>query len=261
MTFSPTPENILWLSFVMAQVAVLGRLTFERLLRVYQVLSIYLLTDATRFVVFLLLPPGRKYSAWLFVISQPVIWVLETCVLIELCLLIFRSHAGLARVGRWVIASGLAAAFLVSMATAPSTAPVADPNDSFKILFYYTAVERILDIGMVVFLLIMTVFLAWYPFTLNRNILVYFAGWAFSFIARSAAVVIPLATGRHITRTTNLVLEVVDLLCMMMWLVLINKAGENAERVSGYNWQPEHREQVRAQLQAMNDFLKKSQRQ
>jgi hypothetical protein len=259
MTFTASSENILWLSSALARSAVLVRLIRTRLWRIYRVLSLYLAAYVLRFAVWLFLPPSDRVHSWFFVYSQPVIWILEAAVLIELCFLIFRDHVGLARVGGRVIVAGLITAFVISAATAvPSATPIHDPLDPRRVLFYYTAIERVLDIGMVLFLLVMTAFLCWYPFTLNRNIFVYFAGWAFSFVARSAAVVVPFATGHHVTPNASLALEVIDLFCVISWLVLISDQGERVERVSGWDWQPEHREQIRAQLRAMNAFLQKS---
>jgi hypothetical protein len=261
MTFTPSPDNILWLFSTIAKLALLVRLIRTDLFRIYRVLFVYLLAEILRFAAYLWLSPNKTEYARQFFLSQPVTWLLEAWVLVELCFLIFRNHQGLARTSKWLIALGFWGAFIISVVTAfLSAAPIADKNDPHRVLFYYTAVERTLDIGMVLFLLVMTIFLCWFPIVLNRNVLVYFASWSFSFIARSAAVIVPFATGHRMTHRASLVLQGIDLVCVSVWLVLINKAGENVETVSGYDWQPEQREHIRAQLQAMNAYLENSKR-
>jgi hypothetical protein len=258
MSFTGTPENYLWLCSAIAHVIVLLRLIRSNLARIYRVFSIYLFAYAFRFAVYLFLPPGLESYSEFFVDSQPVMWIFEASVLIELCSLIFRNHAGLARVGGWLIGVGLSAFAISAAITAPRISAIIDWRDPQKVLFNYLKIERVLDAGMVGFLVAMTVVLCWFPFTLNRNILVYFAGWALYFLVRSAAIIVPFATGHLIERGVNIAFELAELLCVLTWLLFINKKGESAEKVSGYQWEPEHREQVRAQLEAVNTFLVKS---
>jgi hypothetical protein len=226
MTFTPSPDNVLWLFSTAARLVLLGRLVRTGLFDVYRVLSVYLAGDVLLLIAYLCLPNNAAYFQ-MFVISQPIVWVLQASVLVELCFLIFRNHPGLTRTGKWMIASGLAMAFLISGITAMSSAaPIADRTDPYKVLFYYTAIERTLDIGMVLFLLVMTLFLCWYPIGLSRNVFVYFASWSFSFVAKSVAIAVPFASGHRVTRGVSLALQVIDLLCVIVWLALINEEGE-----------------------------------
>ncbi len=176
----------------------------------------------------------------------------------ELCRLILQNHTGLSRFGRWLIGVSLTAAFLISTATA---APgIARQADQYKVLFYYTAAERILDIAMVLFLLAITAFASWFPVAVNRNILVYFVGWACSFIVSSAAAIIPFATGHRITPRGSLPLEIISAMCMVAWGILISPSGEHFHKFSEYQWLPAHRDKARAQLKALNLLLAKAQR-
>jgi hypothetical protein len=258
MTFAPTPENIVWLCSVLAQAGALARLFFNGLYRTYPVLSAYLFLGPATFIAFLVLPATRNAYAWLFLASQPLMWILEALILVELCHLILRDYAGLAKMGRRLMVLSLTAAFLISAATA---APgIATHGEQYPVLFYYTAAERTLDIAMVLFLVQMAAFLCLFPVALNRNILVYFAGWACSFLARAAAVIIPFATGHRVTPEASMALGVISGICALTWAILISQAGERSPKVSGYQWLPVHREKARAQLEALNHALSKSQR-
>jgi hypothetical protein len=258
MAFTPTAENVVWFCSVVVQAATVTRLLQNGLYRTYRVLAAYLFLEPARFIAFLVLPSNWNAYAWLFLVSQPLKWLLEAAILVELCQLILQNHPGLLRLGRWVIGVSLTAAFLISAATAASG--IAHQADQYKILFYYTAAERILDIAMVLFLVSMTAFVFWFPVAVNRNILVYFAGWACSFIVCSAAVIIPFATGHRITPRGSLPLEIISTICVLAWGILISQSGESSHKRSGYQWLPAHREKAQAQLEALNLVLYKTQR-
>src|SRR5260370_41875084 len=113
---------------------------------------------------------------------------------------------------------------------------------------------------MVICLLAMVAFLSWFAFALNRNVLVFFAGWRSSLLASSAAVIMPFATGHRITPQVSMALEIISGICVLAWGLLISPRGERSHTVSGYEWLPAHREKARAQLEAMNLVLTKSQR-
>src|SRR5260370_27500399 len=223
MSFTPTAENVVWLCSVVVQAVTVARLLRNGLFRTYRVLAAYLLLEPARFVAFLVLPAGRNAYAWLLLVSRPLKWLLEAAILVELCRLILQNHTGLSRFGRWLIGVSLAAAFLISAATA--VPGIARQADQYKVLFYYTAAERILDIAMVLFLLAMTAFVSWFPVAVNWNVLVYFAGWACSFIVCSAAVIIPFATGHRVTPRGSLPLEIISAICVLPWGILTTPSG------------------------------------
>ncbi len=263
MHFQPTSNNILWLCSTMAHAVLLIRLFTMGLYTVYRVLTIYLFAVILRFAVSLGIPQTPNAYGWLFVISQPVMWVLEVLVLLELCSQIFRNHQGLARWGRSLLVAALSVSILVAILTGlPGVAKfLKNSGEQYSVLFYYTFVERAIDVAMTLFVLFIVGFLFRFPISLKRNLLVYFAGWAVSFIATTAAVVIPFATGHRVTPSMSAILIAISLISTLWWVALITKKGEGVQTASGYFSRPEDREMVRRQLEGINAFLAKSRRQ
>src|SRR5579871_4587418 len=86
-------------------------------------------------------------------VTQPLTWFFSVWLILELYSLILEKHKGLATFGRWVQYAGFGLATLLSLLVMAPQIRVA--GHGAKALFaYYYAVERGVDCGMLVFLLV-----------------------------------------------------------------------------------------------------------
>jgi hypothetical protein len=147
------------------------------------------------FIVFrvvraLLLAALHSYStpyAWVWMVTQPVLWILYILVLLELYALVLESYKGLATVGRWALMAGLGLAVGIS---ALSLGADLSSESEYPLLRYWTVIDRGVQSSLVLFLLFITMFLAWYPLKLSRNVVVHSVVYAAYFLSGACGVLI-----------------------------------------------------------------------
>ena len=157
-----------WL--MVAGTAILGvRLFALGLHRRYRVFFYYLIFATLRLGVFASIPQGSNAYQKIWVLTEPLEWLLYVLVVLEIYALVLQDYRGLSTVGRWVLVAAVVVALLASgislMAPSQST-------QSHLMRYYYVA-ERAVYFSLVVFLLSILGLLMQYPITLSRNIVVH----------------------------------------------------------------------------------------
>ena len=105
-------------------------------------------------------------------ILQPFTWLFSVWVVLELYTVILEKHKGLATFGRWMQYAGFVVCTVVSLlALLPRIRAGAGQAD--RLLVYFYAIERGVDCGMLVFLLVLLVWLMHYPVHLSRNVVIH----------------------------------------------------------------------------------------
>jgi hypothetical protein len=119
---------------------------------------------------------------------------------------------------------------------------------------YLFSYERTVMSSLVVFVLLVGVFLLYYPVPLGRNVLAYLAGYSLYFLTKAA-----LAFINNIGYIRNRLLGSIDmgvaLICLALWLALLSRKGEDKRVVVGHQWNPADEQRLRAQLEAINTSL------
>ena len=123
-----------------------------------------------------LVPLESRLYRDLFVASQALIVAFYALVVLELYSVILRDLAGIADVARRYIKITLAFAILLSLLPLASRRT---PNTLTGYLFMF---ERPILSSLVVFVLLISGFLVYYPVPLGRNVIVYLAGYAVYFL-------------------------------------------------------------------------------
>ncbi len=263
-------EYLSWLE-IAAYVVLYVRLRRQGLQRVYRVFAFYLLFRAARSVALAVLPWacyglwGRPYGqfennvyAYLWTLTEPLVWVLQVLVVLELYSLVLQNFKGIASVGRWVLLTGLTVAIVLSSVTLPSE--LSHSAQHYTILRGYFVVSRALDASLVIFLLFITAFLAWFPVPLHRNVVLYSMVYALYFITDTLAKLASNLLGASAWSTVNIAGNCVDLLCLGVWIAFLNRTGEAQKVVVGHAWTERHEEQLIGQLAAINSSLTRSAR-
>jgi hypothetical protein len=147
-------------------------------------------------------------------ILQPFTWLFSVWVVLELYTIILERHKGLATLGRWMQYLGFAVSTLVSLlALLPrikAATTAADP-----VLVYFYAIERGVDCGMLVFLLVLLVWLAHYPVPLSRNVVIHSFVYTALFLSNSLGLLGQAFFGFELSRPMTLVLTGFFGLCIL----------------------------------------------
>jgi hypothetical protein len=239
---------------IVACTAVLSmRLYSSRLSRRYRAFFSYLIFCVVQIG---LLAAFNVRSGWyqkVYILSEPLSWILCAWVVIELYSLVLDDYRGLSTVGRWTLMVAMAVALMASAAS--FLVPSRGPGQSSRLLPYYYATERAVYFSLVVFLLAILFVLLHYPITLRRNIIVHSIVYSVYFLSNTVIYVVLSTLGYGTVQTVDYALQAVTLASLGAWLVLLNPAGEQRKARLRPDWMPGQEAELVQQLASLNDML------
>ncbi|HML16079.1 MAG TPA: hypothetical protein VK419_03600 [Bryobacteraceae bacterium] len=251
-------ELDVWYLNIAATIALLVRLSGSGLIRRYRWLGIYLLVDLTEsllFLYFLRIHTPRAYRSYAetYMAGQGVKMILAVFVLLELYRLALVSQPAIARFGRQSV--GYALAVAAAIAAVGLLLDRSAPKDQPLLLYRYYAVERTMDVWALIFLVLITAFMLWFPVKLMRNVAYYLLGFIVYFSARSAGLlVMNLLTGRY-TPLVNTAMLGISFCCLMFWAVGLRRENQDRTTVIGHRWDASAMLRLTRQLDAINASL------
>lgn len=221
--------------------------------RRYPALLAFLLPNPVLSLGFLVSSVPTYVTYWK--ILQPFTWLFSVWVVLELYTVILERHKGLATFGRWMQYAGFAVSTLVSVvALLPQIRGGSNPAD--PVVVYYYAIERGVDCGMLVFLLVLMVWLTQYPIPLSRNVVIHSFAYTALFLSNSVGLFSQAFFGFELSRPVTLALTGVFGLCILTWLIFLNAKGEET-RLTVMHFTPDQEERVLRQLETVNQALLK----
>jgi hypothetical protein len=119
-----------------------------------------------------------------------------------------------------------------------------------------------MDLSMAIFLILISLFMAWFPVRMRRNVLIYITGFIVWSLSRSAAV--HLGTrfpgNKPVMLSINLVEMFIGIGCLLYWLLGLRREGEARTAVVGHLWNRAEAERLTEQLDAINEGLARMRR-
>ncbi len=246
-------QDWLWAAGLVLAALLAVKLVLTRLFRVYKWFFLFLCFQITCSLVLLPISSNRSAYGLVFLITEPVVWFLYILVVLELYSLALRNHPGIASLSRWAML--LAVGVSVGVSALTLSADLGRPTGRYKTLVYYSVVERGLVFSLVLFLLLITVFLVWYPVSIRRNVVVHASLCSIYFLSSAVALFIRNMAGYQITTVISNVMLLVDLVCFSLWIGVLNRRGEERLMVVRSRWRPEDEERLVSQLDALNQVL------
>ncbi len=233
-----------------------ARLYSAGLARRYRALFLYSVFNVPVFGSGAFLRTDSPAFFYLYLIAEPMGWVLSAWLVIELYGLVLERHQGLFTVGRRAMYAILGAAILVSMLTLlPHITP--EMPQASRMIGYYTAVARGLNCALAVFLLLMLVFLSLFAVSPNRNVLIHSVVYTGFFLSNTLGNILHTVFGLKYAVTLNAVLVASSCACTFAWCILLTRRGE-AVRVVQPWFGPDQEERILGHLDALNATLLKS---
>ncbi|MBK5290075.1 MAG: hypothetical protein JJE04_00080 [Acidobacteriia bacterium] len=245
-------RGLQWLSLG-AILALIVRLGWEKLHRIYPCFFAYLIFEAARSLAVLPLKPSRTLYGTIYIATEPIVWVLYFMIVRELYTLVLKEHPGLATAGSYTLTAAILAAAAISLVTLGPD--LNNQGGPYPVLHRVNVLSRVITTTLVFFLLSITAFLAWFPVPLNRNTIVYCLGYSAFFISKTLSLLARNVVGPEAALWASATNLLVANLCLAVWIWKLNAAGEHTEVVIGHRWRQEEADGLIQQLNNINDSL------
>ena len=229
----------------------LSKIFLTGLWRTYRYFSWYIAFESIRLPFMASLNVRTNLYAQAYFVTQPIVWILLVLVVFEVFHLVLRNHAGIATLGR----KALATALFVSTGVSASTLFFDWQQNSSKhfILDNFMLLERLVMTSLLVLLLCLIAFLAYFPVPLARNIRVHASIFSFYFAARTSLLWVRTFFGLEHVAAVNLAIAVLAILCLFAWAILLSRAGETLAPAQRPSSDSEAR--LLSQLESLNETL------
>jgi hypothetical protein len=187
------------------------------------------------------------------VLTEPLVWLFYVLVVLELYSLALQNYKGLKTVGRWFffVATTLAV-FISGLSVLPSWG---NPHEKFPVVLYFILVGRGIFFSLVLFILLILIFLSWYPISLSRNLVTHAAVCTVFLISYSMGYLVRNVQGDTVTRTVNVANLVIRNVCLAGWLFLLTREGEETKMVVRREFTTEDEKHLVDQLTSINSSL------
>jgi hypothetical protein len=176
-------------------------------------------------------------------------------VVLELYRQSLSEHAALARFG------GRMAAYLLWAAVALGLLGIlldkGVPAGQSVILHRFFTFERTMEFVIAFLILAITAFVGWFPVRMNRNLVIYIAGFVGLFLSRSSALLFINLMPPSAALKLNVVMLCVSFGCLLLWLIAMRKEGEFVLTIPGHRWNLDAISALTGQLESINAALAK----
>jgi hypothetical protein len=244
----PIEQQILLVLEIAALAILCLRLCLAGLHRIYVYFFGFLVLELLQALIPLLLPLRSRLYRDSYVASEALIVAFSALVVLELYSKVLRDLPGIAGTARRYIRLTLGLAIVIALL------PLGVETTMATLTGYLNSFERIVMLSLVVFVLLVSVFLVYYPIPLGRNVIVYSIGYTVFFLT-NATVFLIIDLGHYWIRQLSSLVMGVDVVCFVFWTAALSRQGETKRVVVGHQWNPADEQKLRAQLDAINASL------
>jgi hypothetical protein len=249
----PSVEQFLVVFQAVVCVGLAARIWKADLIRTYPYFFCFLIVHVLQSAFPFVIPFMTNLYRNIFVASEVLALVFYVLMVQEVFGSVLRGLKGLATVSRRFIRGSVIAAILVSaLLLFAGKAPVTVTGCLF--LFDQGIMSTLL-----LFVLLISCFLVYYPVSLKRNVFVYSIGYAFYFLAKTGTLFIrntgPQQSGVQPGRLMSTFLLAVSVSSLAFWFFGISRKGEQVRNVIGHRWNPDDEERLLRQLHTINEKI------
>jgi hypothetical protein len=236
-----------------AAIILVTRLVYSGLWREYRWFVFYLSVSTLRDVILAALPLRRSVYGRVWAVSEPLMWMGGILVVLELYRHTFMGFPGIERTGRWFLIGSAA----LSMAASAAVVAIqnAGGTDPFPILAFVLLAGQVVNLGLACFLLLLLVFLTYYPVPMKRNAVMHAFIFGTYFLGSTAASMVRTTLGPGGLVVANLVAALLAIGCLIGWLAGLNSAGEVRSVALGSRLHPSEERMVIEKLNSLNQIL------
>lgn len=244
-----TPEQIVLL---ILQDSILAGLVFRVLVtglfRTYPCFFGYLLVSSLQALISPFLSVNSPSYIYPWVITQALLTFFYALIVLELYALVPRDLPGIATRSRRYLKVSMGLAILVSLLL------LVLEQTPYGLANTFVVIDRVVETSLLIFVVLLTAFLVYYPIPINRNLVVYSIGYAVFFMAKASGLLV-VNISHAWYRQVEIVVIGASAISMLFWLVGLSRRGEEKTLVIGHRWNREDHERVLARLKAINERL------
>jgi hypothetical protein len=248
---SGTERALFYLNFA-AELVLLWRLIHSKLYRTYPALFWYLTAQALGAVALLPVPMFTYRYLYIYWAAQTVNILMAVFVVQGLYGMALLEHPAVASFARRSMLAAMAIAAAVTLSGIRLDFNIL-PRE-YPGLHRFLTFERSMNFLTLLFLLIVSALLLWFPIKVRRNIVVYISGFVLFFAARSGGLLLYNLRPQN-ARLISTVLLGLTFTCLVVWIVGIRPEGEQVTATPGYRSNPETMQRLSRQLDAINAAL------
>jgi hypothetical protein len=245
-----------WLVYLnlAAKALLIASILWTKLFKVHPFFLAYLLADGVQLVLLIVYDGNTVYDQPIYMVGSSLNLLLVILAIRQVSRVTFEDYSGLAEFSER--ASGYLGA--ASVVAALSLAAL-DPSVSYTkghLLQHFYTLERIVYSTLLIYLLAVSVFMAWFPVRIRRTVAIFIGGFV-AFFASQCAVLLLVNRTRRTAPWLTLVVLAVSLLCAAMWLAAFQLEGQDTMTVTGIRWNPGALAKLTRQLEHINASLKR----
>jgi len=229
------------------------RMVASGLFRAYPFFSSYIAFELIRSVNNLWIPRNTDVYAEVYFLTQPVAWILNALTVWEVFRATLKSHPGISTLGRRTLLIAVSCATAVAVLSLMVAANL--PISPFTPLERYILLERVIYSSLLVLILTLVGFLAFFPVPLSRNAMWHaslFAGYLF---IRTTLWIVRNMVGPEFTAALNMIMSGTVLGLVAAWTIVLTADGEKKTILSSRRADKAHEERLMAQLDRINATL------
>ena len=204
-------------------IALIARIWSAGLYRVYPYFFSYLVAQLLQVLILSAVPFRGSAYPYIWVGTEAMIVCFSVLIVVELYRVIFRDLPGIASVSRRYMKITVAVGILVSLFLFRFEETPANYVSTFLVI------ERGIDFSLVLFILLVSAFLTYYPVSLNRNVVVYSIGYAFYFLIKATALFVR-TMGHYVAPQISTILMVVFSALPIILAARFESARRNTHR-------------------------------
>lgn len=243
---------LFYLNFI-AELTLLGRLIQCKLYRTYGSLFLYWLVQALPSLALLSVGRQTRMFVYIYWVAQTVNIFMALYVVQDLFHIALAEHPAIASAGRRAVLAAMALAAIVALAGVTLDATVLPGH--YSAIQRFATFERSMNFVILIFLLLISILLLWFPIKVRRNIVVYISGFLLFAAARSLGLLIANLLPQRFTVVVSTILLALTLLCLLIWIIGIRPEGERVSATPGYRRDPQAMQRLGRQLDAINATL------
>lgn len=245
-------ETLLWTLNILGRALVIWRVWSLGLHKQYRWFFAYWSATLLRSLVLYPLPTNGYTYYFIWLGTEPVLWVLLALTVGELYRLVLSRYPALYSVGRWFLYLAVAGSALVSAA-------ILIPGWKSSAWTYqiYLQLTRGLDVALIFFLLFLVLFLWIYPVQPGRNLLTHVLVFSLYFLSSSMTLLYYAMTGKNVYQLASNLIILLGICCTVAWVFLLRRETEEALAPVRLTRMSEHERRLLLQLEALQSTARK----
>jgi hypothetical protein len=248
---SVAERALFYLNFI-AELVLLWRLVHAKLYRTYSPLFCYWMVQALGSAALMTIPIASRRYVYGYWAAETINVLMAVFVVQDLYRIALLGHPAVASFARRTVLAAMAIAAAVTLSGIRLDFTML-PGQYPDVHHFFTF-ERSMNFLTLLFLLIVSALLLWFPIRVRRNMVVYISGFVVFSASRSFGLLLYNLRPQN-GRLISTILLGLTLLCLLVWIAGIEPEGELVTATPGYRSNPETMQRLSDQLDSINAAL------